>query len=90
MYPAFPSFRLQPPGAARPSLCRSRCSPWPASHGHPPRGALRYWGFALRVQARRSYPAESSSLPTDRRFTSGCSPRQLALAQLPSITSPRT
>jgi hypothetical protein len=28
--------------------------------------------------------------PTDRRFTSGCSPPHLAVTQLPSVTSPRT
>jgi len=28
--------------------------------------------------------------PTDRRFTSGCSPPHLAVTQLPSVTGPRT
>jgi hypothetical protein len=59
-------------------------------HAPLPKVGAWYWGFAHGVQARRSYPAESSSLPTDRRFTSGCSPRHLAVTQLPSITSLRT
>ena len=69
----FLSFRLQPrrlPG-----------------HRFPPRQRVqRVSDFALVSQARRSSPPNRVRPPTDRQFTSGCSPPRLAATQLPSAT----
>lgn len=86
----FPAFRLQPPGAPGHRFGRS---PRFTVTGFPAISAgetARHWGFAFGVQARRRHPAESSSLPTDRWFTSRCSPPHLAVGQLLSITGLRT
>ena len=86
----FPAFRLQPPGAPGHRFGRS---PRFTVTGFPAISAgetARHWGFAFGVQARRRHPAESSSLPTDRWFTSSCSPPHLAVGQLLSITGLRT
>jgi hypothetical protein len=69
----FLSFRLQPrrlPG-----------------HRLPPRQRVqRVSDFAMNEQARRSSPPNRVRHPTDRQFTSGCSPPRLATTQLPSAS----
>jgi hypothetical protein len=69
----FLSFRLQPrrlPG-----------------HRFPPRQRdQRVSDFAMYEQARRSSPPNRVRHPTDRQFTSGCSPPRLVTTQLPSAS----
>src|SRR5258705_13335719 len=53
----------------------------------PPRQRVqRVSDFAMNEQARRSSPPNRVRHPTDRQFTSGCSPPRLATTQLPSAS----
>jgi hypothetical protein len=73
LHHTFLSFRLQPrrlPG-----------------HRLPPRQRVqRVSDFAMNEQARRSSPPNRVRHPTDRQFTSGCSPPRLVTTQLPSAS----
>jgi hypothetical protein len=69
----FLSFRLQPRG-----LPEHRLSPRQRDQ--------RVSDFALESQARRSSPPNRVRSPTDRQFTSGCSPPRFTATQLPSAT----
>jgi hypothetical protein len=71
-----------------------------SNHLTPPAAALSHYPSAQRVpvytgrgftstqQARRLRPAESSSSPMDRSFTSCCSPPRFTATQLHSVTDP--
>ena len=50
---------------------------------------LRVLGFAFHSQARHSRRPNRVRQPTDQQFVSGCSPRHLAMAQLPSTIGAR-
>ena len=53
---------------------------------HHPQRVQRLSDFAMNEQARRSAPPNRVRSPTDRQFTSGCSPPRLTTTQLPSAT----
>jgi hypothetical protein len=84
-----PTFRLQSPEVPDHRVAFSVVRVTGFRH-RPLAETAGYSGFAIQLQARRHQPAESSSYPTDHRFTSGCSPPHLLVTQLPSVTSPRT
>ena len=46
----------------------------------------RFSDFAMNEKARRYIPPNRVRHPTDRWFTSGCSPPRLTATQLPSVT----
>ena len=68
---------VSPPKADRPPLI-TRCA------------GTRHLGLRHYPAGSSLQQAESSSLPTDWSFTSGCSPPPLAGTQLHSITAPRS
>ena len=91
MHRAVPSFCLHPPGVpghrfrtfSRVHRDRLPCGPlWgPTGIGASP--------LPSRLAAT-TQPYRVRHYPTDRRFTSGCSPPHLAVTQLPSVTGRRT
>jgi len=82
MYPTFPSFRRQPPDAPQ-----HRFDTLPFSVlGFPLSAGL---GFAVGQPTRRHARPNRVRHPTDRWFTSGCSPPRLTAMQLPSVTGRR-
>jgi len=87
MYRIFPSFRLQPPPVAsriQPVLFRELTAR--SANRIPYSGPERHLGFAFPLQARHDNRPNRVRHPTDRSFTSSCSPPPLVRTQLLSVT----